>query len=187
MDLLLRHELPPNRRESLQPRIRPWAQDVVRQDVVVPQRGHDWDSEVVERILVVVVLGLAEHLEELAHDELVLVEDLPGRARDPVVVVVPRRVARPQHEVDRVLQVVVDPSERRVDQGDGAVACRCLGPVQTCRPRASVAGVILLRRRVSLEEWVGVDVCGKSERLGRSISGTPCLLYVGSDHVGVWV
>lgn len=86
----------------------------MRHDVVVPERRHNRDHIVVNSPAVLV--GHTKHLSKLCDQELVLTYDLLLRTCMFLVVVVSRRVARPDYEVDIVLNIVVDPSERLIDK-----------------------------------------------------------------------
>lgn len=69
-----------------------------------------------------------------------------------------RRVASPDDKVYVVLDIVLDPFERLVDEGEGGVAGRRLCAVDTGGPMAAMAGGICSGARVRLVEGVGMEV-----------------------------
>ena len=109
-----------------------WAgqHDIVRVDVVVPQRWHDGHGGGGGG-----VVAVAEHLHHFVGHLLVEIRDLGRGPGDVDIVVVPRRVTCPNHKVDLLLRrqrflldddddeggtvyvfkVFVDPPERLVD------------------------------------------------------------------------
>lgn len=99
-----------------------------------------------------------KHLGELADDKLVLVYDLFRRTRNLLVVVVPCRVARPDDEIDVVLEMLIDPFECLIDQRKGRVTTGCLSAVDTSRTMPTVAGVTRAGTRIRLVEGIGVYV-----------------------------
>lgn len=66
-------------------------------------------------------------------------------AGDPLVVVVTDRVAGPDDEIDLILDILFDPTERLVDQGEGRIAVRPLLSKVSCLPFAVVAGTVVGR------------------------------------------
>jgi hypothetical protein len=83
-------------------------------DVVVAKRWHNRNHIVIGTSPVLV--RDAKYLPELVNQELILRYDLLLGTSVFLIVVVSRRVAGPDDKVDVVLDVVVDPSERLVDQ-----------------------------------------------------------------------
>jgi hypothetical protein len=157
MPLRFRDETAPDVEILHRPLIRPLEEDVVRHNVVVAKGWHDGDHIVVGSSAVLV--RHAKHLPELLDQKLVLAYDLLLRARMLLVIVVPRRVARPDDEVDVVPDILLDPSERLVDQREGGVAPRRLRAIDACGSSLAVTCRLRSRARVRLVERVWVEVC----------------------------
>jgi hypothetical protein len=157
MALGLWDETPPHVQVLLGPAIRALQENVVWHNVVVAKgRDHGY------RVLVgapMFVLVLAEHLCELGHHIFVLLHDLLGRSWQRIVVVVPCGVARPYDKVDVVLDVVVNPLERLVDERIGRVAARRLCAVHACGPALAMACCLLRGAGIRLVVGVGVEIC----------------------------
>ena len=120
MPLHFRNEAAPDVEILHRPLVRPLEEDVVRHNVVVAKGRHDGDHIVVGPSAVLV--RHAKHLPKLLDQKFILAYDLLLRARMLLVVVVSRRVARPDDEVDIIPDIVLDPSECLIDQRKGGVA-----------------------------------------------------------------
>lgn len=70
----------------------------------------------------------------------------------------PRGVACPYYKVDVVLDVVVYPLERLIDERKWTVAARGLCTVDSCRPMSAMARCLLFGARVCLVEGVWVKI-----------------------------
>lgn len=177
--LHFRDELPPDVEEGARPAVRALGHDVVRQDVVVADVRDDGHDVVVVRVRVLLVaVVLAEDFCQLAHHELVQTDHLLRRAGQLLVVVVPRGVARPYHEVHLVLQLLPDPFHRLVDQRDRAVAIADLGAVDAGGALSMVAGVVLTRRGVYFVKAIGMEICVASEAAFPKASSVPVCIPV---------
>ena len=155
MSLRLRYKLPPDIQILHRPPIRPAGEDVVRHDIVVTKCGHNWYDEVVRAMPVVV---LPKDLRQLGDHELILLYDLLLRPRYLLVVVVPRRVARPYNKVYVILDVVVYPLKRLIDEREGRVAAGGFGAVDAGRTMFAVAGGVRCGARIRLVEWIWMEV-----------------------------
>ena len=120
MPLCLRDEAAPDVQVLHCPLIWPLKEDIVRHDIIIAKRWHDGDHIVVDSSTV--LIRQAKHLPKLLDQELVLTYDLFLRAHMLLVVVVSRRVARPDHKVDIVLDVVLDPFKGLIDQRKRRIA-----------------------------------------------------------------
>ena len=80
-------------------------------------------------------------------------------AGDVLVIVVARRVAGPDYEVEGAFEVFVDPVEGCVDERDGGVAVRCLGAEFASWAVTSVACLFFAGGGVGFVEGVRVEVC----------------------------
>jgi hypothetical protein len=127
----------------------------VRHDIVVAKRGHDRYNEVVRAMPVVV---LPKDLRQFGDHELILLYDLLLRPRYFLVIVVPRRVARPYNKVYVFLDVVVYPLEGLVDERKGRVAAGGFGAIDAGRAMFAVAGGIRCGARIRLVEWIWMEV-----------------------------
>lgn len=81
--------------------------------VVTERRDHRYGPLI---HLSMLVLILSKDLRKLGDHEFILLYNLLGCSRDRVVVIVPRRIACPYDKVNVILDIVVDPFERLVDQ-----------------------------------------------------------------------
>jgi len=72
---------------------------------------------------------LSKNLCKFGDDELVLLDDLFSCTWNCVIVIMACGVAGPYHKVDIVLEILLDPFECLVNEGDRAVAARGLGSV----------------------------------------------------------
>ena len=151
--LLLGDEVAPDVGVLPEPLVGPRAQDVVRQDVVVPKVGHHGDAQAGAALV-------GEQLGEPVGDPPVGPQHLVRVARQLLVAVVAGAVAGPDDEVDLVPEVGRDPVERRIHERVGRVAAGRLGAVDARGAAAPVAGAVLVRGRVRLVERVRVNVCG---------------------------
>jgi hypothetical protein len=105
------------------------------------------------------VLVLSEYLCKFRDHIFVLLHDLLWCSWKRIVVVVPRRVARPYHKVDVVLDVIVDPLECLVDERIGRVAAGRLCAVYACRPALAMACCLFCGAGICLVEGIGMKVC----------------------------
>jgi hypothetical protein len=113
MSLCLRNEATPDIQILHRPLIGPGKEDVVRHNIIVAERWHDRDHIVARSSSALV--RLAKDLCELIDQKFVLLYNLLLCTRQVFVVVMSRRVARPDDKVYIILDIVVDPSERLVD------------------------------------------------------------------------
>ncbi len=135
--LLLGDEVAPDVCVVPEPLVGAGQQDVVRQDVVVAEGGHDGDGE---------PRGVAggEDMGKAVGDLGVGAEDLVGVAREALVAVVAGAVASPDDKVYRVAQVGGDPVEGGVDEREWAVAVGRLGAVCARGAASAVARAIFV-------------------------------------------
>lgn len=138
------------------PRVWPAGEDVVRHNVVVAKSGHNGYHKVTRPMA---RAGLAKDLDKLGDHKFVLVDNLLVRPRYLLVVVVAGRVAGPDDKVDLILDVVVYPLERLVDEGIGRVASRRLCAVDASRAALAMACGGGGGAGIRLVEGVGVEVC----------------------------
>lgn len=130
----------------------------MRHDIVVAERRYDWNRKVIGRVLVPVILALSKHLGELLHHQLILLYDLLLCAWNLLVVIVSRRITRPDDKIYAVFQILFNPLERLVDQRYGCVAAGRLRAVDSRRSAFPVTCRLRLGTRICLEKWVGVNV-----------------------------
>ena len=157
MSLHLGYEAAPNVQVFRRPPVGTAEEDVMRHDIVVAKRRHNRNDKVVDGP-VMVMMPVAKNLCELGDHKFVLLYHLPLRARYVFIVVVSRRVARPDDEVDVVLDILVDPLERLVDERERRVAARRLGAIHARRPMSAMAGCVRRCARVGLVKRIGVEV-----------------------------
>lgn len=119
MSLGLRYEAAPDVEIFHCPSIWPAGEDVVRHDVVVAKSRYNGYYKVAGSST---RFGSSEDIDKLRDHELILVDNLLACPWQFFVVVMARRVASPYDEVDFILDVVLYPLERLVDQGVGRVA-----------------------------------------------------------------
>lgn len=120
MSLGLRYEAAPYVQVLHRPLVRSRKEDVVWHDIVVAKRWHNRYHIVVYSSAI--FIRHTKHLTKLFDQKLVLTYDLLLRARMLLIVVVSRRVARPDHKIDIVLDIVVYPPKRLIDQREGRIA-----------------------------------------------------------------
>jgi len=120
MPLSFWDEASPNIEVLHSPFVRPLEENVVRHDVVVAKCWHDRDHIVIDPSAI--LIRHAKHLCKLLYQELILAYDLLLRACMLFVVVVSRRVARPDDKVDIVLDIVLDPSKCLIDERKRRIA-----------------------------------------------------------------
>ena len=156
--LRLRYEIPPNFQVFQRPFVRPSLEDIVRHHIIVAKRRNDRNGKIVCRVCVVDVVVLPENLCELGNQQLILFHDLLLAPWELLVVVVPRRVPRPDHEVDSALEVLLDPLESRVEKGYRGITVGRLCAIDSRRPMSSVTGRSFLRGGVCLVERIEVEV-----------------------------
>lgn len=78
----------------------------MRHNVVISECRDDWNRET----------GiLLENVEEFPGHDFVQVDDFIHRPRDLLIFVVTGRIASPDHEIDISLEILLDPSESRID------------------------------------------------------------------------
>lgn len=172
MSLRFRHNPPPYLLIILRPPIRPLNKDIMRQNVVIPKRRHNRYPELLQA-RPVIAFASPKHLFELVHQHAVLAQHLRFRSRDLLVVVVARRVARPDYKVDFVGEVLGDPGEGCVDEGQGGVAVAGFGAVVACCAMAAVTGEAGFGGGVRFVEGVGVDVFGGPSLVAVQRHGRP--------------
>jgi len=68
------------------------------------------------------------------------------------------RIPSPHDKVNLVFQVLVNPLESGVDEGNGRIAICCFGAENACWSITTVAGVFLFRGRVVFVKGVGMKV-----------------------------
>jgi hypothetical protein len=144
-----------------QPPVRALGHDVVRQDVVVANVGNDRDDVVIVGIAIsLVAIAFAKDLEHLVDHELVELGDLSRRAWVVLIVVVTRRVSRPDDKVNLIPKLFSNPFYRLVDQCYGAVAIADLSAVDACRALPMVTGSVFGGGRIYFVETIGMEVWG---------------------------
>ncbi len=156
MALLLRDKFAPDVGVTLSPSVGTLGEDVMREDIVVAEIGYDGYGEVVGGIGVVDVVVLAKDVDELLDEHLIQPDDLGLTAWDEFVVVVTSGIAGPDDEVDGIFEMVVDPLERSIDQGEGRVTIGLLGAEDAGIARAPVASIIAVCGGGLAVEWVWV-------------------------------
>lgn len=144
MALLLGDKLPPDLGKFLGPPVGTLGEDVVWENVVVAEVRHDGYGEIVGRIGVVDVVGFAKDLDEFVDEHLIQLDDLLFCARNELVIVVASGIASPDDKVDSIFEVVVDPLESSVDQGDGRITVGLLGAEYTSVALAPMASIIVV-------------------------------------------
>jgi hypothetical protein len=170
MSLGFGYEAAPNVQVVHGPGIWPAGEDVVRHDVVIAKRGYDGYDKVGGSVT---RAGLAKDLDKLGDHEPVLVDNLLVRSRYLLVIVVAGRVACPYDEVNFILDVVLDPLERLVDEGKGRVAACRLCAVDASGAALAMACCVGGGARVRLVEGVGVEICTVTLAGGRRRGAWP--------------
>lgn len=69
------------------------------------------------------------------------------------------RIASPDNEVDGIFEIVVDPLESSIDQGEGRVTVGLLGAEDAGIASAPVASIITVCGGGLAVEWVWVEIC----------------------------
>jgi hypothetical protein len=111
---------------------------------------------------------LSEDFYELGDQVLILLYHLFLRSGYPLVIVVSGRVACPDNKIYIILDVLVYPIERLVDESERRVAAGSLCAVYAGRPTLAMTCCLFLRTRVRLVEWIWVEVCMSS------VANLPC-------------
>lgn len=156
MSLYLGYESTPDIQVIHRPGIWAASEDVVRHNVVVAKSRHNGNDKIVGAMA---RLGISKDLYKFRDHELVLVDNLIVCSRYLLVIVVARRVACPYDEVDFILDVVLYPLKRLVDQGKRRVAARRLCAVDARGSSFSVACCAGFCAGICLVERVWVEVC----------------------------
>lgn len=138
---------------SFRPPVRPGSEDVVWQDIIVAKGGHNRYYKVFLWISI-----FSKYLPELADQQFIQVYHLLLGSRDLVVVIMAGRISCPDHEVDFVSKVMIDPGEGAICQRDWGVTICCLGSVEAGRTRAPVTDIVFGGRGVGFVERIGVEV-----------------------------
>jgi hypothetical protein len=177
MPLRFRDEAAPNVQVLHRPLVRALQENVVRHDVVVAKRRHNWDHIIVGPSPVLV--RHTKYLSKLVYQIFILVDDLLLCAGVLLIVVVSRRVACPNNEIDFIPDVVLDPLERLVHQRIWRIASRRLCTVDASRSSLAVACCLFGGARVRLVEGVRVEICDMSSAAGsHSISSKTTQTYL---------
>lgn len=158
MPLLFRDKLPPDVQILHCPPVRSLEKNVVWHHVIVAKRWYNWHDEIVRRIRIIGILVVTEHFDKLAHEELILLNDLVFASRKLLIVVMSCGISSPYHKVYRVFDVLVDPLEGRVDKGERSVAVRRFCAIEPSGAVSTVAREILLGGGVGFVVWVGVEI-----------------------------
>lgn len=164
MPLRFRDKATPNVQILHRPLVRALQENVVRHDVVVAKCRHNRDHIIVGPSPVLV--RHTEDLSELVHQVFILLDDLLLCAGVLLIVVVSRRVACPNDEINIILDVVLDPLERLVHQRIWRIASRRLCAVDASRSSLAVTCCLLGGARVRLVEGVRVEICNRSSAAG---------------------
>ena len=128
----------------------------MRHYVVVAESRHDRYDKVMGAVAMATV---SKDVGKPRDHVLILLYDLLLRPRYVLVIVVSRRVARPYDKVDVVLDIVLDPLERLVNERIRRVAASRLCAVESSGPAFAVACCFSGGARICLVEWVRVEVC----------------------------
>ena len=120
----------------------------MRQDVIVAERRHNGDMQII-------TISAKNVLESLCYPS-IRAEHLVGVSRNLLVAVMPSRVARPDHKIDIILNIFFDPLEGGIYEGVRRIAVGTFGAVDTSRALATMT--CLIRRRMNLVEGVGMEV-----------------------------
>jgi hypothetical protein len=150
MPLLLRNEISPDITVGLEPLVGSSQEDVVREHVIVAKCGYYGDRKS--------VAIFAEDFSELIHCPSVGAQHLTFVPRNLLIAVVPRRVSRPYHEVNVILEVLRDPLEGRVYKREGRIAIGGFGAVCTSGSLSTMAGRVLVSRRMNFVERIGMEI-----------------------------
>jgi hypothetical protein len=108
----------------------------MRHDVVIAESRHNGYGEVVRAMAVII---LPEDFGEFGYHVLVLLYDLLLCPGDFFIIVMSRRVACPYNKVYVILDVVIDPLECLVDEGERRVAAGSFCAVDTGRSSFAMA------------------------------------------------
>lgn len=157
MSLRLGYKTAPDVQKLRRPPIWPACEDVVWQDVVVPESRYYGYREAVGPVA---VAALSKDVRKLGDHVLVLLHDLLLRPWDFVIVVVSRRVAGPYNKVYIVLDVVFNPLERLVDERKRGVASCGFCAIEASGSAFAMARSVGFCARICLVERVWVKVCG---------------------------
>ena len=129
----------------------------MRKDVVVTESWDDRDRQTA-------VCGIGEDVEEPLGHHAVGTEDLGRSSRYSFVIVVTRTVSGPNDKVDLVLEVLLYPGERRVDQGKGRIAVGGFASVGAGVALAVMADAFLVGGGMDFVELVGVEIWWSQHR-----------------------
>lgn len=157
MSLRLGYKTAPDVQKLRRPPIWSAREDVVWQDVVVPESRYYGYREAVGPLA---VAALSKDVRKLGDHVLVLLHDLLLRPRDLVIVVVSRRVAGPYNKVYIVFDVVFYPLERLVDERKRGVASCGFCAIEASGSAFAMARSVGFCARICLVERVWVKVCG---------------------------
>ena len=111
--------------------------------VVVPKCGHDWHRHSRNAPRYSDVVPKTKQSDPLSRHIVVEVHDLVGGAWNLLVIIMPSRVSGPNHEVDVILEILLNPAEGLVDQGKGGIAFRARGTKVSRRPLAVMTRIIV--------------------------------------------
>jgi hypothetical protein len=140
------------------PLVRPTQEDVVRHDIIVAKSRHDRDLEVMLGIHMVLGAARSKHVCKFCDQQLILRNDLLLCSWYLLIIIVARRVAGPYDEVYAISQVLVDPFEGLVNQGEGGIAAGRLAAIHACRSSFAVASGICFGAGICLVEGVWVEI-----------------------------
>lgn len=74
-----------------------------------------------------------------------------------LVIIMPSRVSGPNHKVDVILEILLNPAEGLVDQGKGGIAFRARG-AKVSRGPLAVMTRIVVDRGTGLVVLIGVEI-----------------------------
>jgi hypothetical protein len=114
----------------------------MREDVVVPECWNYRDDKVVGGVGIVYVVRLPKDFDKLFHHIFIEFDDLLVRSRESFIIVMPSRIASPNHEINLIFDIVLNPLEGRVDQGKGSVAVCHFGTIIARLAFAGVASLV---------------------------------------------
>ncbi len=130
----------------------------MRHHVVVADGRDDGDQESIVMVRCVLSPFVTEYLDEFVGQIPILIQNLLFRPGNPLVVGMSGGVSGPDHKIDRVPKVAIDPFEGLVDEREGRIAVRCLGAVEPCWTESSMACCIFFGGGVDLVKWVRMEV-----------------------------
>ena len=158
MPLKLRNKMFPDIIVCCSPLIWSRQENIMRQDVIITNSRNNRNLKIVARVRVICILWLSKHLIKFRNQQLILAYQLFLGADYTLVVIVSCRIARPYDKINFVLNILLYPGERCIDERYRAVAARHFRAEITRLSGISVASATLLSRRANYVKWIRVEI-----------------------------